>query len=185
MSSSVFESFPVNSLDMSLAPQTKSCSSFPERLRLSFRPDKIFCAGEVKFISTGNVFGDWHRAGLCPVPCLLQDIFLFWEPWHPDATAWEDSCPVLTDVSVNIESSPSMYCTTLRGLRGTSTLFSAAKVDCCGWGVSTFWESLCVRGSGEELRLLSALPVQPLSEAAGCLAARPGWGSLVPGLWWR
>ena len=80
-----------------------------------------------------------------------------------------------------------MHCATLAGLSGTSALFSAAMVAWCGWRVfsqdtSKFCESLCAPGSGEELRLLSALPEWPLAEAAGCLAARLRLVSRVPEL---
>lgn len=181
-------------LDVSMFSQTKSCSSFPEWLRLSLRPDKIFWAGEVKFCSTGSVFGDRHRGRLCAaLCCLLLDMFMLKSAWHPAAVAsWEDSCVVLDGVAVapdvNTESSPSMYCTTSRGLSGTSTLLSVAWLGLWAFSqwMSKFWESLCgVPGSGEELRLLSALPGQSLAAAAGCLAARPGLESRAPWFWCR
>lgn len=172
--------------------QTKSCSSFPEWLRFSFSPERIFWAGEDRLCSTGCVFGDWNRAWLCPVLCLLLGRCMFCSAWHLVATSWEDSCAVLCDVAadVNVESNPSMYCTTSRGLSGTSTLVPVASVAWWGWRVfslwtSKLWESLCFPGSGEELRLLSALPGLALAEAAGCLAARPGLETRVPGLWCR
>lgn len=177
-----------------IRPQTKSCSSFPEWLRLSFRPDRILWAGEVRLCSRGIVFGDWHRTRLCPAVCLSLVRFMLSSSWHPAATSWADSCVVRDDLAaagdVNVESSPSMYCTTSRGLSGTSTLLSVTVVTWRSCRVlsqwtSKFWESLCVCGSGEELRLLSALPGWPLAGATGCLATRPGLESRVPVLWCR
>lgn len=121
---------------ISIFPQTKSCSSFPEWLRLNFKPDKIFWAGEDRLCSTLSVLGDWHRAGLCPALCLLLFRFMFRSAWHRGTSSLADSCVVLDNVAaaadVKVESSPSIYSTTSRGLSGTSTLLSMALV--------AFWE---------------------------------------------
>lgn len=134
--------------------QTKSCSSFPECLRLSFRPDRIFWAGEVRF-----VFGEWQ----CPALCLLLDMFVFRWARSPAVSFWEDIVVVPDDFPV--DSNPNINCETSQGFDGTSSLF---------------W--LGIPESGEELRLLSALPGVPVTAAAGCSVAHPGFEIWVPGV---
>lgn len=168
---------------VSIFSQTKSCSSFPEWLRLSFRPDRIFWDGEVRLCSTVNVLGDW----LCPTLCLSFIRVVVCLTWHAAASFWEDFCLAPDDVAVAGEVSPNMYCATSEGLSETFTLLSVAW---WGWRAfsqqpSKFWECLCVSGSGEELRLLSALPGHPTAGATDCLGECPGLESRAPGLWWR
>lgn len=172
--------------------QTKSCSSFPEWLRLSFRPVRIFCAGEVSLCSGGSVLDVW----LCPTLCLLLEWFVFRSARRPTDTTAADPCAGLdevtlaVDVGKDVESSPSMYCTTCRGLTAVSPLLSVVALVWWVWQPLSLWgskfcEGICAPGSGEELRLLSALPGWPFAAAPWCLAARDGLGNRYPGLWCR
>lgn len=167
--------------DFNSVSQTKSCSSFPEWLRLSFRPDRILWAGEVSLCSLGSVFDDW----LCPTLVLLFEWFSLRSAWCP---ARADSCVEADEVTVpadvNAESSPSMYCTTSRGLRWTSALLSEAPLVWWGWQLFSLWRSdSCSLGSGEELRLLSALSGWPwVSGASGRPVVWKRFGDLVAGL---
>lgn len=169
-------------------PQTKSCSSFPEWLRRSLRPERIFWAGGVRLCSTGIVFVD--GAWLCPALCLMLGRVMLRSAWRSAATFRGNSFVVLGDAVVAVEveeSSPSMYCTTSRGLGGMLALPSEALVSrpvLSQW-TGEVWESLWVPGSGEELRLLSALPGPALASAAGCLTTRPGLANRAAGLWCR
>lgn len=183
---------PLQCLELLAFLQTKSCSSFPEWLRLSFRPDRTFWAGEVWLCSKWMFFGTKLR--FCPVQCRLFLLVMFWSTCHHVSTSSVDLCVVLEDVSaagdVTAESSPSMYSTTCRGLNGPSSIPLAVVITWWGCWVlfqwpSEFWEHLCVSGSGEGLRLLSALSREPLFGRTASLVAQCGKESRVPALWCR
>lgn len=145
-------------------PQTKSCSSFPEWLRLSFRPDRIFWAGEVSFWSLGRLFGEWQRAWPCPALGPLLDWFVFGSAPHLSPASSEDPC---------VEPTLSMSCTTSNEFCGSFPVLSAMTLAWWCWRgfKSNCWGSLWLPGSGEELRLLSALPGWSVNGPHGCRAA--------------
>lgn len=122
--------------------QTKwSCSPFPESLRLSFSPDKTFWA---LLCSVGRLLRDRIRICLSRLPWLLLDWLVFRVSIWPTLITSSDS--VLLTPPWGAVWLSGVYPVFCRCRPGVSELCSRQRVFTGLWG------------SGEELRLLSALP---------------------------
>ncbi len=125
--------------------QTKwSCSPFTESLRLSFSPDRTFWA---IFSSVGRLLKDRIRRSL--LPRVLFDWLVFCFPICP-------TCSLNVEATALTPSSETVLFTSARGAVWLSGVYA---VLFCGTGVSCNWQwvFIGISGSGEELRLLSAL----------------------------